>query len=162
MSVTNKPQSMTTASGIRITPFGATENPALVRQLPSDGVVCVDTLARLKDLWGANILSSRQHLYRMVSGDVSDEVFSSLLVSYYKRFSAFANYVDEAYLFEDRNLPLVQRIMGPARAAIREYEAQLKHTCNTYCGEYLGNHQDYAYFRFRGEIPPAFKELRVC
>lgn len=162
MSVTKTSLNTTTASG-RQTPFGATENPGLLLSLPDKIVLRVDTLSCLKELWGDNILMARQHLYELVAGTVPDVDFQGLITSYYKRYSAFANYVDEKYLFGEKSLPLVVRIIEPARTTIREYEQRLIAISRQYGGEYLGNHQDYAYFSFRTEFLPEFEEsCRIC
>ena len=163
MSVTKMSPSMTTASGKRTTPFGAVENPELLLNLPDKVILRVDTLSCLKELWGDNILMARQHLYELVAGTVSDEAFQGLITSYYKRYSAFANYVDEKYLFGEKSLPLVVRIIEPARAAIKEYEQRLIAISRQYGGQYLGNHQDFAYFAFKHTSLPEFEESRrIC
>mgnify|MGYP000599325118 CR=1 FL=1 len=94
MSVTKMSPSMMTASGKRTTPFGAVENPGLLLNLPDKVILRVDTLACLKEMWGENILMARQHLYELVAGTVSDSDFQELITSYYKRYAAFANYVE--------------------------------------------------------------------
>lgn len=163
MSATEMSPSMTTASGKRITPFGAVENPTLLQNLPDKTILRVDTLACLKELWGDNILMARQHLYELVSGTVSDRDFQELITSYYKRYSAFANYVDEKYLFGERTLPLVVRIIQPAREAIQDYEQCLIAISRQAGGKYLGSHQDYAYFAFRTDYFPKFEEsCQIC
>lgn len=163
MSVTKLSPSMTTVSGKRTTPFGAKENQDLLNDLPDRVVLRVDTLSCLKEMWGDNILMARQHLYELVAGTVSDSDFQVLITSYYKRYSAFANYVDEKYLFGEKSLPLVVRIIEPARTAIAEYEQRLIAISRQYGGHYLGNHQDYAYFAFKNDYLPEFEEsCRIC
>ena len=109
----------------------------------------------LKNYFGDNILSSRQHLYILLSGPGSDQELQALLMSYYKRYMAFANYVDNQYLFEDQSKPLIQRIIYPIRCIIQDYEAQIIRQCERRNGEYLGNDRDYAYFKFpeKGRLP---------
>lgn len=155
MSAMEQRQAGMTASGVRITPFGAEENPDLLETLPETGVVRIDTLTCLEQLWGANILMSRQHLYELVSGDVTDEEFRLLISSYYKRFAAFANYVDEKYLFEDESVPLLIRIIKPVREMIDAYSESLIARSKQWGGKYLGKHCDYLYFLFthRYELP---------
>jgi len=163
MSVTNKSLSMTTQYGKLITPFGAVEDPSVPQMKKGDIVLKIDTLKCLKDLWGANILTARQHVYKLVAGTVSDDEFQQLLVSYYRRYQAFANYVDEKYLFEEKDTPLVVRIIKPVRAAIDAYEHRLIVQCSQCGGTYLGNSHDYAYFSFKHENLPEFEEsTRLC
>lgn len=163
MSVTKTSLNTMTASGKRTTPFGATEHPDLLQHLPDKLVLRVDTLSCLKELWGDNILMARQHLYELVAGTVSDLDFQELIISYYKRYAAFANYVDEKYLFGEKTQPLVVRIIEPARDVIKDYEQRLIAISRQYGGEYLGSHQDYAYFAFRTEYMPKFEEsCRIC
>lgn len=102
----------------------------------------------LKSMFGDSILMSREHLYKLVSGPDSDELFRSLLTSYYKRYYAFANYVDNQYVFEDQSVPLVVRIIQPVRNQIDECAASAKRLCQIYGGKHLGNDKDYSYFWF--------------
>ena len=161
MLVMDKQPSTMIASGIRTTPFGAREDPTLLTRKKYKTVCRVDTLACLKEIWGENILSARQHLYELVSGTVSDEDFQALITSYYKRYSAFANYVDEKYLFESKDIPLLARIIQPARERIRTYEFHLLDMCKGYRVHYIGNHQDYAFFEVRGDHIPPFEESKI-
>lgn len=163
MSVTKTSPSTMMTSGQRTTPFGAQENPNLLLSLPDKIILRVDTLSCLKELWGENILMSRLHLYKLVAGTVTDVEFQGLITSYYRRYSAFANYVDDKYYFGEKSLSLVSRIIDPARDVIRNYEQRVIAISRQYGGEYLGNHQDYAYFAFRNEHLPEFEEsCRVC
>lgn len=164
MSVTKMSPSMMTASGKRTTPFGAVENLGLLLNLPDKVILRVDTLACLKEMWGENILMARQHLYELVAGTVSDSDFQELITSYYKRYAAFANYVDEKYLFGEQQLPLVFRIIGPARDCIKQYEERLIAQCQMRRGRYIGSHQDFAYFAFNtaGHLPEFEESCRVC
>lgn len=163
MFVANGISNTTIVSGRQTTPFGAVEDPSLLQGLPEKGVLRVDTLSCLKEIWGDNILMGRQHLYRLVSGKVSDAEFQELLVSYYKRYSAFANYVDEKYLFGDTNIPLVTRIIKPAREAIGEYTKTVMRVGRIYSGTYLGNHQDFVYLAFTSDLLPEFDGgCRLC
>jgi hypothetical protein len=163
MSATEQRQNTTIAPGKRTTPFGAIENPNLVSTLPAKGVLRVDSLACLKTIWGDNILMSRQHLYEIVSGTVSDEVLRKLLVSYYNRYAAFANYVDSKFFFEEQNESFLRRIIRPARALIDEYAQSAIARSKWYRGTYLGTHCDYLYFLFQGETTPDFEEsCRLC
>ena len=156
-------QNTTTVSGIQITPFGAVENPILLKNLPDKDVYKVDALACLQELWGENILMARQHLYELVSGVTSDEEFQELISSYYKRYAAFANYVDDKYLFGDENVPLIMRIIAPARVLIKENMEGIIRLCKIYGGKYLGVHKDYVYVQLSDENPPTiWKCERVC
>lgn len=146
-----------------VTPFGAIENPQVLELIKGKNVLRIDTLESLKILWGKNILLSRNHLYRMISGNVSDEEFQKLLASYYKRYSAFANYCDKEFIFGDRNIPFVVRIIGPCRKRINEYSAHYKCLCRSSKGLYLGSHQDYDFFDFgKEQIPEVFGGDILC
>ena len=81
-----------------------------------------------------------------------------------QRYAAFANYVDEKYLFGEQQLPLVFRIIGPARDCIKQYEERLIAQCQMRRGRYIGSHQDFAYFAFNtADHLPEFEEsCRVC
>lgn len=163
MSVTKQSPSTTTVSGQRTTPFGAVENPELLNRLPNKVVLRVDTLVGLKEVWGDNILMARQHLYELVAGTIADTAYQDLIISYYKRYSAFANFVDEKYLFEEKDRPLVARIIEPARQEIKRYSDYAVAVCKLYGGQYLGSHQDYAFFAFPSEkLPELEGSTRLC
>lgn len=158
MSQDRNQKSTMTPCGPQTTPFGAVENPFLLDSLRGNNnyLYRVDLLYSLQNLWGENICNSRQHLYEIVAGTVSDTQLQELLLSYYKRFSAFANYVDTAYLFGDSKVPLLQRVLGPARECISAYQQRVQSICRQYGGEFHGLDMDYAYFSFPG---PNFPDL---
>lgn len=108
----------------------------------------VDLLVALQELWGQSILQARAPVYRMVSGTCSDSAFQGLLCSHYKRFAAFANFVDERYLFGDSSIPLASRIITPAREAIRAYSEKVCRISAPWRGTRMGEHQDYLYIAF--------------
>lgn len=143
-----------TSCGKRITPFGAVEDPTIPLSLKGKKVLRIDTLTCLKELWGENILLSRKHLYKMVSGNATDAEFQKLVASYYRRFAAFANYCDRVYLFEDQGTPLTTRIIKPCREKIEAHMERCVSKCEIYQGKYLGSNKDYAYFEFATDNIP--------
>lgn len=164
MSAT-KLQSTTTVSGKRMTPFGAVEDPEVLTHLPGSNVVRVDALCCLREMWGDNILMSRQHLYEIVSGDVCDKTFQELISSYYRRYAAFANYADEKYLFESATTPFVTRLIAPARKAIDARAASAHSLLMSFGYTYLGTHQDYWYYQCpeHTSVIPALEGVeRIC
>lgn len=163
MSVTNLSPSTTTVFGPRTTPFGAVEHPRLLLNLPNKVVLRVDHLTSLKEIWGEDILTSRQQLYALVAGTISDSGYQDLISSYYVQYSAFANYVDEKYFFEDQSLPLLSRIIEPARSVIQDYAERVEQVCRRYGGKLLGTHQDYSYYVFPSETLPELEgSERIC
>lgn len=154
---------MTTTHQPLLTPFGAVEDCNLLGVLPTSNVTLVDTLTVLKDIWGENILEQREKLYQIVSGACSDEVFRELITEFYITYPAFSNYVDEVYLFEDQNVALVSRIIQPIRARIEDYKAAIHKHCKLYTGEFLGEHQDYVFVSFSGELRPHYDgSVEIC
>lgn len=107
-----------------VTRFGAIETtvPQLYKNPISGKVIYeIDTLEILKEIWGANILMSRDYTYKLVSGSCSDEEYRRLLQSYYKKFAAFSNYVNAAFLFGDPGTARIRRLTEPARKLIDSY-----------------------------------------
>lgn len=139
------------------TPFGAVEDYSLLQSLPGKSVTRVDMLSTLENIWGENILEQRDKLYKIVSGACSDDEYRELITEFYLNYPAFSNFVDEVYLFEDRNIPLVTRIVQPARERIEEYKETIQLQCRSYSGEVLGEHQDALYISFTGPIRPTYE-----
>ena len=165
MSTQVMPQSTMILSGPQTTPFGAVENPFLEQYLlnTSRNILRVDLLVALQELWGDNIMRAREPLYKLVSGSCTDSQFQHLLSSNYKRFSAFANFVDERFLFGDQSVPLASRVIAPARAAIEAYKQKACRLAGMYHGTKIGEHHDYLYLMFRdGNIPNIVGGETIC
>lgn len=164
MSSVQHLRNTTTVSGKQMTPFGAVKDPLLLERLPQTNVLRVDTLHALKDLWGMGIVSSREHLYRLVSGEISDSDFQELISSYYKRYAAFANYIDAAYLFGNRSESFVTRIILPVRKHLAAHVACVTKQCHRHSGTLLGMHEDYLYFSFpeHAKLPTLEGGERIC
>lgn len=121
----------------------------------------VDLLDCLKSLWGENILDNRDKIYYLVSGKIpeeelilsglsSDEYYKNLLRSYYKRYSAFRNYVDIEIFFGDKEKPLISRLMKPIRAKIESrYISVINAVSNKPKAKVLMRSHDYVYISFR-------------
>lgn len=131
-----------------VTRFGAIEssNPTLYKS-PIQGKIIyeIDTLTALQEIWGANILQARENVYKIVSGSCSDDEYRLLLRSYYRKYAAFTNYINGAFLFGDRATPEIERIVIPARRLIDAYAdnvmAQLRETG----AKFLMHTHDYIY-----------------
>ena len=154
---------MTTTRQSWMTPFGSVEDCNLLNTLPENNVTRVDTLSALEGIWGENILEQREKLYKIVSGTCSDEEFRSLITEFYTTYAAFSNFVDEVYLFEDHNIPLVTRIIQPARNRINAMKSMIQTQCRTYSGQIHGEHQDYVYISFTGPLRPKYERSEeIC
>lgn len=157
---------MTTQSGTETTRFGAIESHLRESmETPVKGriIVRVDTLVPLKELWGVNILMARDPVYSLVSGNVSDEKYRDILTSYYTRFYSFANYVDEKFLFEPDDIPLIRRLVEPVRKIIDTYAQNIVQVMTKNNGTLVLRSHDYLYFYFKRESVPRVEECKfIC
>ena len=106
----------------------------------------VDLLTCLKDLWGSNILMSRDYTYYLVSGNCSDEKYKSIIKSYYRKFIAFGNYINHIFIFGDKSIPYIRRIVEPARSLLNEYYDIVCEDITINGGKYLMRTNEYVYF----------------
>lgn len=148
------------------TRFGAKEidKPTLYdKPIPGKVIVKVDTLDILKDIWGVTILMSRDKVYRLVSGNVSDEEYRALICSYYRKYSSFCNYVTDKYIFGDKNIPLVRRIIEPARELISLHTDEVIRILEQSGGKYLTTTHDYLYYAYmHDKIPEVRGMTLIC
>lgn len=149
------------------TRFGAVEtnNPSLYdKPLENKVIVKVDILDILRDYWGETILMSRDKVYRLVSGSISDEGYRKLLCSYYMKYSGFCNYVTDKYIFGDKNIPLIRRIVEPARDIISLHKTEVCSELKASGGKYLMETHDYIYYAFSASssIPEVRGMTVIC
>ena len=148
------------------TRFGAKETnyPTLYDSpLPGKTIVKVDTLDILKDIWGTTILMSRDKVYRLVSGNISDESYRKLLCSYYMKYSSFCNYVTDKYIFGDKNIPLIRRIIEPARDIISLHTEEVCNTLKNSGGKFLMVTHDYVYYSYNHDNIPELRGMtKIC
>lgn len=150
------------------TRFGAVESnvPSLYdKPVPNKKIVRVDILDILCDYWGETILMSRDKVYRLVSGSINDDKYRDLLCSYYLKYSSFCNYVTEKYIFGDKDVPLIRRIIEPAREIISLHKNEVCNTLIAAGGKYLMETHDYVYFAFASNntsIPDVRGMIVIC
>lgn len=131
-----------------VTRFGAieTSNPNLYRTpIKGKRIYELDTLVVLKEIWGDNILQSRRNTYKIVSGKCSDIEYRQLLQSYYRKYAAFTNYVNNAFLFGDRTVPEIRRLVLPARDLVDNYASMLMEEIANRSMKFLMRTHDYIY-----------------
>lgn len=153
MSSTRAPYYPTETLETRETPFGMiiTDNIQLYDAPIKDKVIYkYDILLSLSKLWGTNMLRGREYVWKLVSGDdVPDDIYRKILAHSYKRFSAFANYIDDIYLFGDPTISLHKRIIQDAHKVINERRELV--VAN---GKYIGESRGYIYMVYpKGEEP---------
>lgn len=112
----------------KLTPFGSIETtkPKLYEKAPCPNnniinVLRIDLLACLKPLWGANILMSRDSVYKVVSGACSDQELKKALKSLALAYTGYVNYCDKQYLFGNKNRSIITNIIEPIRQRIESY-----------------------------------------
>lgn len=160
MPRTMTPLHSTTLCGQRITPFGAVETPGLMESVDENTIVYrVDLLSALQNLWGQGILRCRNQLYKLVSGTCSDTELRQYLKFFYLRNPAFSNFVTREYYFGNQGVPLVRRIIEPAREVIQKYREELE----AKGFDVLGLDSDYLYLKVDTEGTPDIKGAeQVC
>ena len=132
-----------------VTRFGTIEtNCKNLYETPISGktIYRVDLLEALVDMWGSNVLMSRDLTYCLVSGSCTDDKYRSVIKSYYKKFIAFGNYINHIFIFGDKSLPYITRIIKPARAAIDEYYQTVCEEIENTGAKYLMRTHEYVYF----------------
>lgn len=150
-----------------VTRFGAIETnyPQLYASPIDKRVICrIDTLESLKDIWGENILMSRELTYSLVSGNCSDEQYHKILQSYYVKFASFTNYVNYTFLFGDTNIPAIKRLIDPIRKIIDDYTEELLEEIKNTGGKFLMRTHDYIYCAYSIKNEPSFDKevVYIC
>lgn len=160
MSRTMTPLPSTTLCGQRITPFGAVETPGLLEAIDGNSIIYrVDLLSSLQSLWGEGILRCRNQLYKLVSGTCSDTELRQYLKFFYLRNPSFSNFVTREYYFGNQNLPLLRRIIEPARERINRYYEELAGKNF----DIIGLDADYLYLQVDTDVAPDIKGVaKVC
>lgn len=148
------------------TRFGALETnmPNLYDQ-PIKGQITIkiDTLDILCDIWGENILMSRDKVYTLLSGNTTDERYRAILMSYYRKYAAFCNYVTDKYIFGDSKVPLIRRIVEPARCMVNEHAEQVKGVMKFDGCTYLMQSHDYLYYLLPNDSRPKIRgAIFIC
>lgn len=162
MSGTVTQRSSMTHYGSRTTLFGAVETPHLLSNLPTGNLMKVDTLVCLQYLWGKEMLADRELLYRVVAGTVTTEEYQLLICKCYELYTAFTNYVDECYVFGENEIPLIRRIILPARERIDNYATGVIAAARKASGKVVGRHKDYLYILYPDGISVNFEGCTKC
>ena len=141
----------------RTTRYGMiiTENIQLYESPIRDKIIYkYDLLDALSSIWGENIVKGHDYVWKIVSGDVdSDKLYKRIIAHSYRRFSAFANYIDDIYFFGDPTISLHERIISDSKALIDERRKTIIE-----CGKYIGEDHGYLYLVVPKGSAPAFTE----
>ena len=117
----------------------------------------IDSLSCLKDMWGDSILLNRSLIYKVVSGNYdTEEQYRNIILSLCAKHPSFANYVDNAVIFGDKNIPLITRLIKPARAAIDEYTTSTCKLAENNGGRIIMYTHDYIYVLYKHSNIPEF------
>lgn len=110
-------------------------------------LVRIDMLECLRDVWGYSILLARDNVYKLVSGDTSDDEYRGLISSYYRTHAAFANYVDMVTMFERQDVPFITRFVTNVRGVLRTYGNKVDSVVGAYVGsKLLLEDNEYRYY----------------
>lgn len=110
-------------------------------------LVRIDLLVCLKEIWGSSILTARENVYKIVSGDTSLEELHGLLATYYKTHSSFANYVDKIMMFGRRDRTFAENFSIDVHAYLNKYGKYVDECVNKYSGsKFLLEDHEYRYY----------------
>lgn len=159
MLPTTTPLPGTTLSGQQTTPFGAVENQSLRESVKAyNNVYRFDLLISLRDLWGDKALKYRPQLYKLVSGTCTDIELHQFLVFFYLRCMAFSNFVTREFYFGDPSIPLIRRLVVPARERINSQYDKFRAGIENAGGRLLGQDMDFMY----ASMPEDYRPTEGC
>lgn len=129
----------------------APANPYEVSLNRADKVIAkVDLLECLKDVWGETILLNRDNIYKIVSGDTTDEQYVELLCAYYKTHAAFANYVDLITFFGRRDVEFINSFVQRTRQLLNDYADKVEEVMAH--SKFLLETNEYRYYAIYKEL----------
>lgn len=110
-------------------------------------LVRIDMLVCLKSTWGVSILLARDNIYKLVSGDTTDDKYRQLLSSYYRTHAAFANHVDMLAMFGRQDIPFIKRFTEDVRSKLSAYGTLVSDTVRKSNGvKFLLEDREYRYY----------------
>ena len=126
-------------------------------------IVRVDCLSALEMMWGKEIFRSRPLMITLLTGfGIGEDNYRKLVMSYYRRFKAFADYVDENILFGDPNQSFVTNLIAPIREILNAKEEAVVRELTSLGGKILITGDEYVYAAFKRELPiPNIQGLEV-
>lgn len=151
----------------KITPFGSIETtlPKLYETCPYVNnnlitIIRIDLLACLKEIWGENILLSRNTLYNFISGKGTDEDLRHNMKALAMSYTAFVNYCDRQYMDDDHGRTFLDKVLTPVRERIENYYQQIVITKE---GKYkiLMRTHEYVYIGSPKSIKVDYDEAKV-
>lgn len=126
-------------------------------------LVRIDALKGLEPWLGKNALEDRERVYHLIAGDLPEEEYKKLLLSYYTRFLTFQDYIDTQCMFGDRNIPLVQRVVQPLLDKLSEHRTKLLTSIYKNNGQFLAESREYLYASFNKRYVPDIEGgVRIC
>lgn len=137
------------------TPYGLQRTePSTLYQSSVQGKVIYrfDIFEYLSKYFGDNIVhADRERLYTLVSGEcTSIKQYCSILAHCYRRYSAFANWIDFEFYFGDEAIPLQKRLVTKMQLLVEEARAYF----NGYGGKFLMEDRGYIYVAFPSDKCP--------
>lgn len=133
------------------------ENP-----LNNKVILRIDVLESLRDLLGDNCLYYRDHLYKLVSGNVPD--FNKMLNSYYSKFPHFREYMNEEFYFGDTSRPISDRTLEHMNSLILQFETKVRSLCELAGGKYLVYTHYFLYYAYASKelVPQIDGGFVIC
>lgn len=112
-------------------------------------IVKIDCINGLRELLDEAMFMDRDNLYCLVSGSLKPGLeYGELLQSFYKKFVAFANYVDVAHMMMEDDQTLLQCIISPIRSRITAYKNLVIEELKERGGRFVLETHDYIYIAF--------------
>lgn len=148
---------------VTTTPMNMKEtSPSTLYETPIPGKVIVrcDIFAYLSKYFGDTMLKDRQRLYTIFSqSKVTDKEYCSILAHCYRRYSSFANLIDDIYYFGDEAIPFAYRVKERLMSLVEEARSHF----GAYNGKFVMENEGYLYYCFQAEKVPTeiYKEKGV-
>ena len=137
------------------TRFGMKEtSPSSLYQTHIAGKVIYefDLLQYLSKYFGENMVRDRVQLYTLLSGNVPDKEYCRILAYCYRRYSAFANFIDYEYYFGNQDAKLFKRIVTKLQLLVTEARLYV----SGFGGRVLMEDRGYVYVAFNEGSSPNF------
>lgn len=99
------------------------------------------------------MLAGRDLVWSLLSGEVDNKSYKRILLSAYKRFAAFGNFVDHTYMFGDQTKTFHDRILNVMLNKVQEG----RNYCANTGGKILGEDRGYMYLGFNTGAVPELK-----
>lgn len=121
----------------------------------------IDCYQCLEELWGKEICNRREALYTLMSGDSNLTKYKEAVAVLYAESPNFANFLNMEKLFGNQEIPLVERIVQPAREKVNDFIKNLTAFAQYNSGKAVMVDKDFIYLTFTKETEMPYK-IKEC